>query len=164
MACLKHFPGQGEAGADTHAEATIIEASLETLMKRELQPYLAMMHECPMIMVSHAIYPALDAVYPASLSKHIMQDFLRQKLQYQGLVVTDDMNMKAIAQDKETWTTAVLNSVAAGADLVLVCRDLDRYRWAIEALARESERSPAFQNRLTDALQRLHSLRTRLSF
>ncbi len=162
MGCLKHFPGQGDGAADTHEQGTVIDASLETLFARELIPFLAMMNESPMIMVSHAVYPALDAVKPASLSIKIMQGFLREQLKYKGLVVTDDMNMKAIAQDRQSWTDAILSSIAAGADLVLVCRELDRYRWAAEAIARESQKSFSFHKRMNEAQRKLTELRSRI--
>lgn len=163
LGCLKHFPGQGDAGADTHESGTVIDASMETLFNRELLPFLALMGECPMVMISHAVYPALDADHPASLSSKIMHGFLREQLKYKGLIVTDDMNMKAIAQDRESWTAAVIASVAAGADLVLVCRELDRYRWASEALAREAQKSFAFHRRMSEAQKNLHSVRVRLT-
>jgi beta-N-acetylhexosaminidase len=162
LGCLKHFPGQGDAGADTHEHGTIIDADMDTLFNRELVPFLALMNECPMVMVSHAVYPALDPEQPASLSSKVMQGFLRDRLKYKGLIVTDDMNMKAIAQDRESWTAAVIASVAAGADLVLVCRELDRYRWAVEALTREAQRSFSFHRRMYESLKRLAGLRVRL--
>jgi beta-N-acetylhexosaminidase len=160
--CLKHFPGQGDAGADTHEQGTVIDVSMETLLNRELMPFLALMNECPMVMISHAVYPALDPEHPASLSSKVMQGFLRDRLKYKGLIVTDDMNMKAIAQDRESWTGAVIASVAAGADLVLVCRELDRYRWAVDALAREAQRSFSFHRRMNEAMKKVFEVRQRL--
>ncbi|WP_141734731.1 glycoside hydrolase family 3 N-terminal domain-containing protein [Oligoflexus tunisiensis] len=162
LGCLKHFPGQGDAGADTHEQGTMIDVSMETLLARELVPFLALMNECPMVMISHAIYPALDPEQPASLSSKVMQGFVRDRLKYKGLIVTDDMNMKAIAQDRESWTGAVVASVAAGADLVLVCRELDRYRWAVDALAREAQRSFSFHRRMNEAMKRVYEVRQRL--
>jgi len=162
LGCLKHFPGQGDAEADTHEQGTVIHASMDTMFGRELIPFLALMNECSMIMISHAVYPALDPQKPASLSVKIMQGFLREQLNFQGLIVTDDMNMKAIAQDRHTWTDAIIASVAAGADLVLVCRELDRYRWAAEALSREARKSFSFHRRLSEAHRRLAELRSRL--
>ncbi len=162
LGCLKHFPGQGDAGADTHEHGTVIDVDMETLFNRELMPFLALMNECPMVMVSHAVYPALDADHPASLSSRVMQGFMRERLKYKGLIVTDDMNMKAIAQDRESWTAAVVATVAAGADLVLVCRELERYRWAVEALTREAQRSFSFHRRMNEALKKLTETRVRL--
>lgn len=161
--CLKHFPGQGDADVDTHEGGTIIKADLAQLESRELLPFKALMPDCPMIMVSHAIYPALDARLPASLSAAVMQDFLRGRLGYRGLVVTDDMNMKAIDQRPQPWTEAVVATVAAGADLVLVCRGAERYRWAVEGLHREAQRSPAFARRLTEAGDRVQEFRSHLA-
>lgn len=160
--CLKHFPGQGHGAADTHEGGTRIDLSKEELLARELVPFMRLMQDAPLLMISHAIYPALDPQLPASLSSRIIQDLLREQLQYKGIVVTDDMNMKAIGQDKASWSEAIVQSVAAGADLVLVCRELERYRWAAEALAREAQKSSRFAARMEQALQRLHALRSKL--
>ncbi|MFY7929329.1 MAG: beta-N-acetylhexosaminidase [Oligoflexus sp.] len=161
--CLKHFPGQGDAGFDTHESGARIDADRALLQSRELLPFARLMPECPMIMISHATYPALDAERPASLSPKIMQTLIREQLHYRGLIVSDDMNMKAIDQSREPWCAAIIAAVAAGVDLILVCRELDRYRWAVEALSREAQRSPAFYRRLEEALQRVHALRSRLN-
>ncbi len=157
--CLKHFPGQGDAAADTHESGTRIEASLDLLWSRELQPFVSLMPKSPMVMISHAVYPALDPLRPASLSPLIMQGLLRQQMGYRGLIVSDDMNMKAIDQAREPWCEAIVTAIAAGSDLMLVCRELERYRWAVEAVSREAGRSPAFSARLEEARMRVENLR-----
>ena len=70
------------------------------------------------MMISHAIYPAYDSK-PASVSKVIMEDLLRGELSYKGLVVSDDMNMEAINQDKTQWQASLVEAIANGADLLL---------------------------------------------
>lgn len=162
LACLKHFPGQGDAGVDTHETGARIEADRETLDARELVPFQKLIPTVPMVMVSHALYPALDPDHPASLSRKVMMDLLREELGFRGLIVTDDMNMKAIDQSREPWSEAVVASIAAGADLVLVCRELERYRWAAEAIAKEAAKSPAFRARLDEAADRVRDVRSRL--
>lgn len=161
LGCLKHFPGQGDANHDTHESGTRIEASRSLLEERELSPFVALLAESPMVMISHALYPALDPDRPASLSPAIMQGLLREKLGFDGLIVSDDMNMKAIDQSQKPWCEALIAALVAGVDLLLVCRELERYRWAVEALSREAQKSPAFAARLANAAERVARLRTR---
>jgi beta-N-acetylhexosaminidase len=163
VSCLKHFPGQGDAGVDTHESGARIEADRETLMARELAPFQRWVPSAPMVMISHALYPALDPNNPASLSRTIMIDLLRSEMGFRGLIVSDDMNMKAIDQSREPWSDAIVSSIAAGADLVLVCRELERYRWAAEAIDKEASRSKAFAARLDDAVDRVMRVRVKAS-
>lgn len=155
LSCLKHFPGQGDAGVDTHKTGAVIEGDRASLEARELLPFQRLIPSAPMVMISHALYPGLDPQHPASLSRAIMIDLLREDLGFRGLIVSDDMNMKAIDQARGPWTEAIVASIAAGADLVLVCRELERYVWAVEAIEREAARSSAFRARLDDAMDRV---------
>ncbi len=162
LACLKHFPGQGDAGVDTHESGAVITADRAQLDTRELYPFQKLIPEAPLVMISHAVYPALDPQHPASLSKTIMLDLLRGEMGFRGLIVSDDMNMKAIDQSRKPWCEAIVASIAAGADLVLVCRELERYRWAVEAIELAAASSPAFSRRLDDAMDRVRSIRNRV--
>ncbi len=162
LACLKHFPGQGDASVDTHETGAAIAADRDLLDRREIYPFQKLVPDAPMVMISHAVYTALDPEKPASLSSKIMLDLLRGELGFRGLIVSDDMNMKAIDQSRKPWCEAIVASVAAGADLVLVCRELERYQWAVEAIRAEAAKSPAFSRRLADAADRVKDLRNRL--
>lgn len=159
--CLKHFPGQGDANFDTHLGSAIIELEASIFEQRELEPFKKLMNSTRAIMVSHAIYPHLDEQI-ASLSAPIMQELLRGQLGFEGLVVSDDMNMKAVAQDDTSWKEAMVASIAAGCDLLLICRHLDRCQMALEALRKESARSLAFNKRLEEAAGRVKSFRLQL--
>ena len=90
--CLKHFPGQGDARVDTHEGTAIIEASLQTLLTRELEPFRRLLPKSKMVMISHSIFPAL-CDREASRSQIVIMDWLRTRLGFQGVVVSDDMNM-----------------------------------------------------------------------
>ncbi len=158
IGCLKHFPGHGDAAVDTHLGTAIVDADETTLLRREVRPFIELMGETKMIMVAHCIYPAWSNV-PASCSPEIMQDLLRRRLGFRGVIVTDDMNMHAIPQDEPSWKQAIVDAIAAGADLLLVCRHMERCRWAYEALQQQAAASPAFAKRLEDAAQRVLSLR-----
>jgi beta-N-acetylhexosaminidase len=161
LGCLKHFPGQGDAKVDTHLGSARIATSRPQLDERELAPFKAHLGRAPMVMISHCIYPAL-ADEEASRSQRVINGLLRDELGFRGVVVSDDMNMGAIPQDLGPWAEAVVGAVAAGADMILVCRHLERYQAAHATLAREAERSPAFARRLGEAAARVLALRAKL--
>lgn len=159
--CLKHFPGQGDAAVDTHLGSARVDVPLPQLETRELVPFQKLLPQAPMVMVSHCIYPVWDHL-PASLSQVVMQKLLRQDLGYKGLVVSDDMNMGAIPQDTAAWAASIVKAVEQGADLILVCRHLDRIKLALEALRAEAAESRSFQKRLQEAAERVTAFRYRL--
>ncbi len=159
--CLKHFPGQGAARSDTHLGGAVIDRSLAELMVTELVPFQALLGQASMVMISHCIYPQL-APEEASRSAWVMSDLLRDQLGFAGVVVSDDMNMGAIPQAESQWQEAIVQAVVAGADLLLVCRHLERYEWAYAALTKEAARSSAFKRRLEQAAGRIFTLRRQL--
>jgi beta-N-acetylhexosaminidase len=111
-----------------------------------------------MVMISHSIFPAL-CDREASRSQIVIMDWLRARLGFQGVVVSDDMNMGALPQEIDAWKSALIDAVAAGCDMLLVCRHLERCKIALEALRQESAKSPAFRKRLKDAAARVTKLR-----
>ena len=158
LGCLKHFPGQGHAGVDTHLGTAVIDVSLQTLISRELAPFRELVAKCPMVMISHSIFPVL-CQHEASRSEAIIMDWLRIRLGFKGVVVSDDMNMGALPQDISDWKEALVDAVMAGCDALLVCRHLDRCYAALDALRKEARRSPAFSVRLEDAAWRVTKMR-----
>lgn len=124
---LKHFPGIGRGTVDSHEEGSAIPATAEELAARDLVPFHAVIDakraEDYMILVSHLRYPAYDADDPASLSKAIQTDLLREQLGYRGLIVTDDVEMGAIARHYAPREIGV-RAVEAGADIVLSCQEI----------------------------------------
>ena len=161
LGCLKHFPGQGDARADTHGGPATIDLSREKLEKRELLPFRLLLDRAPMVMIGHGIYPALDP-QPASLSSVVMQDLLRGHLGFTGVVVSDDMNMGAIPQDDRQWLDALEAGLMAGADLLLICRHMERCRLAWEHFQTRAGRSKAVKKRLEEAAGRVLSLRKKI--
>lgn len=162
LGSLKHFPGQGDARVDTHHGRGVIDLPRSVLDERELAPFRALIPRAPMVMISHCIYPAL-ADEEASLSPRIMNELLRGELGFRGVVVSDDMTMGAIAQDEHAWGEAIVAAVAAGADMILVCRHVAKCRQAYETLKRAAAKSPAFARRLDEAAGRVMALRGRLA-
>jgi len=162
MGSLKHFPGQGDAKVDTHLGAAVIDVGLQTLWVRELAPFRALLHKSAMVMVSHCIYPVL-CEHEASRSKTIIEDWLRSRLGFQGVVVSDDLNMGALPQQIQDWQEVLLECMMAGCDALLVCRHLERCQAAVNVLRREAAKSPAFAQRLEQAAQRVTMMRRKFA-
>lgn len=121
--CLKHFPGHGSARADTHLELTDI---TETWSEAELQPFEQIIAggNCDTIMVGHLFNRKLDADYPASLSAKVVTDLLRERLGFDGVVISDDLQMKAIT-DHYTLAETIELSVNAGVDILVFSNNLE---------------------------------------
>lgn len=157
LACGKHFPGHGDTDTDSHVELPIVRRSRGALEATELRPFeLAAKTSLPALMSAHVLYPALDPDAPATLSKAISTDLLRTTLGFRGVLVSDDLEMKALSQEVET--TAV-SAIAAGCDMALVCSSEPMVRRARAALAGKMERDPAFRARCEQALERGLSMR-----
>jgi beta-N-acetylhexosaminidase len=155
-ACGKHFPGHGDAAADSHVELPLVEHGPERLREVEFLPFRAAIDAgVASIMTAHILVPALDGERPATLSKHIVTDVLRRELGYEGLILSDDLVMKAIANEYPLPSAAVL-AVQAGCDGLLICQNTDHHAQgaALEALihAVEDDRLPF--SRVEDALKR----------
>lgn len=119
MAVAKHFPGIGRTIKDSHFYLPILDIDLETLTQSDLVPFMdAKNQDVTGIMLSHILYPRLDSQWPASLSPFIVKDLLRDKIGYDGLVMTDDLDMKAIEHDMKTCILQILRS---DIDLALIC-------------------------------------------
>ena len=122
MAVAKHFPGLGRAGIDPHYDLPRIKLDMEEIREVNLPPFSAVIKEkVAGIMTSHAVYPALEGV-PATVSATILRNLLREKMGFEGLIVTDDLEMGAIAKK---WGVAkgALASFMAGADILLICEN-----------------------------------------
>lgn len=140
--CGKHFPGHGGTSTDSHLSLPRIDKSETLFTHHELAPFQAAIEaDCPMIMTAHIIYAALDADQPATLSKSILTGLLRRQMGFKGLIVTDDMNMMAIQSHFGAFP-ALTQSLKAGANLMLYCKEVDApFRLYHELLERLNEGS-----------------------
>jgi beta-N-acetylhexosaminidase len=157
LGCGKHFPGLGEATLDTHHELPSVEKSLRKLWDEDLVPYRSssLRRELPMIMVSHAAYPQVTKERtPASLSKKWITGILRKKIRYNGLIVSDDMEMGAVL-DFAPIEQTVVQHIRAGGDLVLICHQEEMIVRAHEALLHEAGRDRKFGVRVREAARRV---------
>jgi beta-N-acetylhexosaminidase len=163
-ACGKHFPGHGDTSVDSHHELPVVEHPIERLREVEFLPFQAAIEAgVASIMMGHLLVPALDGTRPGPLSPAIVTDLLRREFGFEGLIATDDMDMKAISAHRPVEEAAV-DAVAAGCDMVLLCgTDHDLQARAIEHLIRavETERVPA--SRVTDAIRRQRRATERFS-
>jgi beta-N-acetylhexosaminidase len=160
LACAKHFPGHGDTSQDSHIDLPVVDRSREHLERVELAPFrAAAAARVASMMSAHVVYPAIDPLFPATLSRAACTD-CRAGAGFEGALFSDDLAMRAIADRWPVDDAAVL-AIAAGCDAILVCSDDDAQERALAALARESETSPAFRARCEHALARLLAARRR---
>ena len=132
LACAKHFPGHGDTAIDSHFNLPIIKKSMEDLRKVDLPPFIkAVKSRVEFVMVAHVIIEGLDPDLPCSLSPKAY-DLLRKELRFTKLIITDDMQMKAIADRYSTGEAAAM-AIGAGADIIEY-RDMDEAKLALEGL------------------------------
>ena len=122
LACMKHFPGCGEGVKDTHFNKSIISRDINQLRNHELIPFIENINTA-CLMTSHSVYDKIDDK-PATLSNIILQDILRKEMGYQGIVITDALEMKAISDYYGAVESSLL-ALNAGADMILCCHDRD---------------------------------------
>ncbi len=161
-ACGKHFPGHGDTSTDSHYELPLVERSPERLREVELVPFrTAIEADVASIMTAHVLIPAIDEERPATLSPRIVDDMLKRELGYRGLVLSDDLEMKAISE-RYPPGDAASRAIAAGCDAFLVCGpNPDVHVQALEGIIRavESEQLPIA--RVEDALARHRRVKER---
>ena len=150
-ACAKHFPGHGDTRADSHKELPVVEHPPERLREHEMAPFrAAIAADVAAVMTAHVLYTALDDERPATLSRAIVDEILRRELGHQGLVVTDDLDMGAIA-GLQTVEQAAVRALDAGCDTVLVCGDsIGRHAEVLEAIIHAVE-TDELDGRLVEA-------------
>jgi beta-N-acetylhexosaminidase len=160
-ACTKHFPGHGDTAIDSHHALPRIDVDLPVLMSRELSPFRAAIAAgSRAVMSAHILVPALDPEHPATLSHKVLTDLLRGELGYDGLIVTDGMEMRAIADTYGIERGSVL-AVAAGADAICVgggLADDETVRRLRDALVSAVRSGELPEERLADAAERVRSL------
>jgi len=155
LGCGKHFPGLGEANLDTHHELPSVEKSLKRLWEQDLVPYRTLRRELPMIMVSHAAFPAVTKDRtPASLSKKWIANILRKKIGYRGLIVSDDLEMGGVLAAAPIEQAAI-GHIRAGGDLALICHQEEFILRAHEAMTREAESDRHFRKRALESSRRV---------
>jgi beta-N-acetylhexosaminidase len=161
MAVGKHFPGLGKSDRDPHLQLSTVHASLEEMESIHLPPFAgAIEANVSAIMSSHAVYPALDPVVPATLSKTIMTELLRNQMGFKGLVISDDLEMGAIEKVRPLPEGAA-DAFAAGIDLLLISKDQSLLLESIEGLRNKVLRGEISYERLNESLGRITTCKNR---
>ncbi len=152
-ACGKHFPGHGDTSTDSHHELPLVEHPPERLREVELVPFRAAIEaQVATIMTAHVLVPALDEDRAATLSRKVVTGWLRDELHFDGVILSDDLDMKAIS---DTVPAAAVLAVDAGCDGVLICSgDHDVHAQALEALIHAVEQGSLAPSCVEDALKR----------
>jgi len=161
VACAKHFPGHGDTAVDSHEELPITNRTLEQLREVELRPFQhAMINGLRALMTAHVKYPALDEAHPATLSRKIIARLLRSSLRFDGLVLTDDLEMKAITQEYDL-DDAAIKALQASVDLLLVSHQEERQVAVLEAILKAVKKGLLSEKQLDISLLRILSFKQR---
>ena len=154
----KHFPGIGKTDVDLHADTSIVPVSKEALLSEDTKVFVDLIKQSKpntyTIMVSHAMYPQIDPDHPASLSKTIITDWLRKDMGYNGVVVTDDMDMGALAKHY-TFGDMAVQSILAGSDILLVCHEYEHMQEAYNGLMKAVKDGRISKERLDESVKRI---------
>jgi beta-N-acetylhexosaminidase len=156
--CGKHFPGHGDTLTDSHFSLPRLPHTRERVAQIELAPFAALSRELPCMMTAHVLFEAIDAERPASLSRALVTGLLREQLGFEGIIFSDDLEMKAVSETYGVAQAACL-AIEAGSDQVLVCHEEDRTFETHAALIQRAERDRAFEQRLHDAARRSQAAR-----
>jgi len=171
LGCLKHFPGIGAGEVDSHEEMPVVRLSHDDLIAQDLAPYIELFQRrddrVRCVMVSHGGFPNIDIkgevtgglLEPASVNYNIVTTLLRQELGYKHLVVTDDLEMGAIARHCEIEDAAV-RATLAGEDMLLICANPDKIRRGYHGLLEAARSGKVTQERIKQTLDRIARTKT----
>jgi len=157
----KHFPGHGDTSRDSHRELPRVDHDATRLTAVELHPFReAIRAGVPAIMAGHLLVPALDPDRPATVSRRILTDLLRGELGFDGVLISDDLEMRGIA---DGWgvSEAAVEFLTAGGDLVLICADPEAPRKAIGAVRSALAAGRLAESRVSESLARIARLKAR---
>ena len=161
-ACGKHFPGHGDTDSDSHHDLPVLRHDRGRLDLVELPPFRAVIEAgVAAIMTTHVVFEAIDPGVPATMSRAAIDGLLRQELGFDGVVISDDLEMAAIADLPELegdLGEAAVRAVEAGVDLVLCCHEPQRQRRVVEAIADAIASGRIDEPRIADAHRRLDRL------
>jgi len=156
--CVKHFPGHGDTTVDSHFALPKVDTALELMQSREFIPFQrAFKSGCPFVMSAHIVCPALDPSRPATLSGHILIPLLRQQLRFTGVILSDDMEMKAITDHFGEELAPVL-AIQAGCDALLY-RSEEKARAGLDGLRKGLHNGTLSPDRVIESVERNAQLR-----
>ena len=154
MAVAKHFPGIGRTQLDSHLELPVLDVDPDLIQSSDMVPFKeACKVDVAGIMLSHVLYSCLDSAWPASLSPVIARDILRKQMGYQGLVMTDDLDMKAIKHDIKTCVRQIMHSEV---DIMLICHKSPDTKTAYHEIIELMSAKDDLYSRAIESWQRIH--------
>lgn len=161
MACAKHFPGHGDTSKDSHLELPFVEKEEPDLRETELKPFKAAIDSgVATLMSAHVVYPAWDEEHPATLSSRIIPRLVREEMRFDGVIFSDDLDMKAV-MGRYPIREQVERATAATIDVFLCCNTLDVQLQTFESLMYAQEADPGFVRACETSEKRLMRLRER---
>lgn len=164
MAVGKHFPGLGSSNLDPHQDLPTVEAPLEEMDSIHLPPFAAAIAaHVSAIMTSHAVYPALEPGVPATLSRNIVSNLLREQMNFKGLIISDDLEMGAIAKQRGL-PQAAADAFEAGIDLLLICSSQEDLIASIEFIRDRLLKGEVSEQRLQGSLKRIKRYKKRFLY
>ncbi len=156
----KHFPGHGDTSQDSHLTLPRVERTRESLEQTELIPFAhAIGHGLEVIMTAHVVYPAWDAERPATFSRSIINDVLRNSLRFDGLVMSDDLEMQAIEDKLESIPEL---GTQAGIDVFLICHDLEKVNALQDSMIHGIESGKISRANIEQSLARIFKVKEKL--
>lgn len=162
VAAFKHFPGHGATASDSHLELPFVDAPVQTLRSRDLVPFAQLLPGAQAVSTAHIVLRAFDPDHPATTSSAVLQNLLRTELRFQGVCISDCIEMDAIVKTIGAGEAAV-QAINAGVDLILVSRNLSVARDVAQAIARAVESGALPRARLEQAYARVRLLREKLA-
>lgn len=160
---VKHFPGHGDTSVDSHLGLPTVNTDLKRLQSFELIPFAsAIKNNADAVMIAHILLPNIDSENPSSLSKIIITDILRKELNFNGVIITDDMTMGAIVKNYNIGEAAI-KSVVAGTDIVLVCHGFDNEVAVINALKNAVSKGDIKVENIDQSVYRILSLKQKFN-
>lgn len=156
---VKHFPGHGDTEVDSHLGLPSLNHDLNRLKSTELVPFqTAINNGVDMVMTAHIMLPQIDKEYPATMSKKILTDLLRDEMGYKGVIITDDLEMQAISKNWDLGEAAI-KSVEAGADILLVCHTIENQQKVYNAVVQGVNYGKIDENRIDESVRRILRLK-----
>jgi len=169
LSCIKHFPGYGATQVDSHEELPIVEITEDEFTSTDLEPYRHLLPVADSVMIAHATYPKLGLqergpygkLLPSSLSKAFVTTLLREQLGFEGLAITDDLEMGAIIKNYGIGEACKM-AVNAGADMLAICADPVRIVEGYGSVLNAVESGEISESRLNTSLDRIATIKSSL--
>ena len=156
---VKHFPGHGDTSEDSHIGLPAVSHDMNRLIDFELIPFKDAIHnQADAVMIAHILLNKIDSENPSSLSKTVITELLRNQLKFNGVIITDDMTMRAIVENYNIGEAAI-KSVKAGSDIILVCHGYDNEIAVIDALKNAVENRTISQETINESVYRILKLK-----